>query len=300
MSVSYDIKREILTQQYKSVCCRRALLSGIAFAKGVANDKEITLSLQNDEYADFATNLITEQYGKLPHRFRAAKGGRQIFLSFNSTALAKNISHLSDGTIEHTIETVAPLKCSGCQSAFLKGIFLVSGTVSDPKKQFSLEFHLGERADVFAQLLINLGMSPKIARRKNGDIVYFHTNYGVEDFFAYAGINHVVFNVIEAKITSLAKLETQRFVNCVTYNYNRMVDVSERQLAIIKRLAELELLSSLPDELESTARMRMEYSDLPLSALAAKMTPAISKSGLSHRLKRIEELGARLLKLDTN
>ena len=79
-----------------------------------------------------------------------------------------------------------------------------------------------------------------------------------------------------------------------------MVDVSDRQMAIIKRLEELDLLSSLPDELESTARIKMEYSDLPLSALAAKMTPAISKSGLSHRLKKIEELGARLLKLDVD
>ena len=58
-----------------------------------------------------------------------------------------------------------------------------------------------------------------------------------------------------------------------------------------------ELLSSLPDELEETARFKLRYPDLPLSALAAQMTPTISKSGLSHRLKKIEEIGAKLLKL---
>ena len=56
-------------------------------------------------------------------------------------------------------------------------------------------------------------------------------------------------------------------------------------------------MSSLPEELEETARLKLRYPDLPLSALAAQMTPAISKSGLSHRLKKIEEIGARLLKL---
>ena len=76
-----------------------------------------------------------------------------------------------------------------------------------------------------------------------------------------------------------------------------MAAVSERQIGIISRLEELQLLSSLPEELEETARMKLRYPDLPLSALAAQMTPAISKSGLSHRLKKIEELGAKLLKL---
>jgi DNA-binding protein WhiA len=76
-----------------------------------------------------------------------------------------------------------------------------------------------------------------------------------------------------------------------------MTAVSERQIGIITRLEELQLLSSLPDELEETARLKLRYPDLPLSALAAQMTPAISKSGLSHRLKKIEEVGARLLNL---
>ena len=76
-----------------------------------------------------------------------------------------------------------------------------------------------------------------------------------------------------------------------------MAAVSNRQVGIISKLEELQLLSSLPDELEETARLKLRYPDLPLSALAAQMTPAISKSGLSHRLKKIEELGAKLLKL---
>ena len=76
-----------------------------------------------------------------------------------------------------------------------------------------------------------------------------------------------------------------------------MAAVSERQISIISRLEETKLLSSLPEELEETAKLKLRYPDLPLSALAAQMTPAISKSGLSHRLKKIEEIGARLLNL---
>jgi DNA-binding protein WhiA len=76
-----------------------------------------------------------------------------------------------------------------------------------------------------------------------------------------------------------------------------MAAVSERQISIILKLDEMRLLSSLPEELEETARLKLRYPDLPLSTLAAQMTPAISKSGLSHRLKKIEEIGAKLLNL---
>ena len=77
-----------------------------------------------------------------------------------------------------------------------------------------------------------------------------------------------------------------------------MADVSTRQIEVIAKLDALNLLSSLPDDLEKTARMRLEYPDLPLSALAALMTPAISKSGLSHRLRKIEEIASKILKSD--
>ena len=103
---------------------------------------------------------------------------------------------------------------------------------------------------------------------------------------------------VERKITTLARRETQRYLNCVTKNYDRMTVASERQLNIIRRLEAHNLLSSLPEELEHTARARLEYPDLPLSLLVTKLPESITKSGLSHRLRRIEELGRELLGLD--
>ena len=164
-------------------------------------------------------------------------------------------------------------------------------------KQFSLEFSVGNRSALWVKILTDLDMSPKCAQKKTGNIVYFRKGDEIENFYGYAGLNHVVFEVIETKIKTLARRESQRYLNCVTSNYDRMTAVSERQINIISQLDEHKLLSSLPDELEETARLKLRYPDLPLSALAAQMTPAISKSGLSHRLKKIEEVGAKLLKL---
>ena len=295
MSVSYEIKKEIITQQYKSACCRRALLTGILFARGEAEGKCSGFSLEKMEFAEFSAGLIREFYNKEAVIYRPPRGGRFYIVDFDSSSASKFISSLGNLSNDFTVCDIITQKCSTCLQSFLRGVFLASGRLSNPEKQFSLEFSLGERVDAFAKILQDLSLSPRITTRKYADIVYFRNSYQIEDFFGHAGINHAVFNIIEAKINALARRESQRFLNCVTGNYNRMVDVSERQIAVIKRLEELNLLSSLPDELAITARLRLDYPEVPLSFLASKMTPAISKSGLSHRLKKIEELGAKLL-----
>ena len=58
----------------------------------------------------------------------------------------------------------------------------------------------------------------------------------------------------------------------------------------------VDLLSLLPEELERTARFRYENESMSLSQLAGAITPTISKSGLSHRLKKITEMAEILLK----
>lgn len=296
MSASSDQKFEIIEQHYKSACCRRALLSGVLFAKGVTEGKSVIITLEKKEYADFIALYIKEFYGKEAQIFRPQSGGRSIKVAFDSPSASKYISFI-DNLTDFSVCDLITQKCAGCLAAFLKGVFLASGRLSDPTKQFSLDFTLGSRSEKFMVILRDLSLSPMLSRRKTGDVVYFRKGDEIEGFYGYAGLNRVVFEIIEAKIKTLARRESQRYLNCVTSNFDRMAAVSERQINIISKLDELQMLSSLPDELEETARLKLRYPDLPLSALAAQMTPAISKSGLSHRLKRIEEVGARLLKL---
>lgn len=295
MSVSLEQKTEIIEYVYKSSCCRRALLSGMLFAKASFEGKRVTLALSKAEYAEFASKLVSEFYGKTEIH-RPKSGGRSILVSFDSPAAAKYLSEL-EGIGEINTLNLFTRKCQGCLCAFLRGVFLAGGRLSDPKKQYALEFSLGERTELFGELLRTLSMTPLISHKKTGDVLYFRRGDDIESFYGHAGLNGLLFDVIEQKITSLARRESQRYINCVTKNFDRMAAVSERQISIISRLDELKLLSSLPEELEKTARLKLKYPDLPLSALAAQMTPAISKSGLSHRLNKIEEIGARLLKL---
>lgn len=291
MSASHNLKNEIIEQHYRSACCRRALLYGALFAKGQADDGIVTLNVERREYADFLSHLIKEFFSRVPDVYHPKSGGRCLSITFESASASKYISEIGD------CDKMVVKKCSGCVSAFLRGVFLAAGRVTDPEKQYSLEFTLFDRCDVFSDFLKELSFSPLISRRKAGDMVYFRNSEAIEDFYGFVGFNQAVFELIERKINTFARRETQRFMNCVSNNHNKMLDVAVRQVALIKKLDELNLLSSLPDELEQTARLRVEFFDYPLSALAAEHNPPISKSGLSHRLKNIEEQGQRLLGL---
>ena len=296
MSFSADQKKEIIEYTYKSSCCRRALLSGLLFGKGRVQGKRVTMSFDKAEYVDFASKLIHEFYSKEGRIFRENTGGRRIDIVFESPSAAKYVNEI-DNLTDFDVCDIITQRCASCLSSFLRGVFLSSGRLSDPKKQFSLEFALGERCVKFKKILEDLSLNPLSSYKKSGTVLYFRKGEEIESFYGHAGLNRVVFDIIETKIKLLARRESQRYLNCVTSNFDRMTAVSERQIGIISKLDQLQLLSSLPDELEETARMKLRYPDLPISALAAQMVPAISKSGLSHRLKKIEEIGARLLNI---
>ena len=111
-----------------------------------------------------------------------------------------------------------------------------------------------------------------------------------------AGMNHTIFELMNAKINSEIRNNANRVANCETNNIGKAVDASTKQSEAIGELISANMLSSLPEELEKTARLRHQFPDLSLSQLAALHSPPISKPGLSHRLKKIMEFAQQMLK----
>ena len=288
MSFSTEQKAEIISQPQKNACCRRALLCGVLFSRGVLAEDGISISVDSDTTAEFLSTLIAENYSK-PAEIRTAAGRRRI-VRFSSRSAESYIASL-DASSEPFTE-----KCQTCRSAFLRGMFLASGRISDPMKQYLLEFALRgdslQRAYAFFE---ELGLEPRISVKKNESVVYFKNSNALEDFFALAGMNQLAFVLMNAKIQRELRNSANRIANCETNNITKAVNASQSQIAILRELDAKGLMSQLPDELEKTARLRMEHDDLSLSQLSALMTPRVSKPGLSHRLKRITEIATSLL-----
>ena len=50
----------------------------------------------------------------------------------------------------------------------------------------------------------------------------------------------------------------------------------------------------MPENLQEIARLRLEYEDMTLKELGEMLNPPIGKSGVNHRLRKIEEIANKL------
>ena len=289
MSFAQEQKASIISHTIKTSCCKRALLQGILTARAQIAEDGIRLSVDSTETASFVKELIYDVYAKDTEEITSSAGGRRKLLLFNTKSVAKYLSDLEETGVSYHE------KCALCQSYFLRGLFLASGRVSDPAKQYSLEFSVGDRAEIISDFFVSIGLAPRISRKKNETLVYFRNSTAIEDFFALSNMNQTAFDVMNAKIEGELRNTANRIANCETNNIDRAVSASMSQIALIEELVERGLISLLPDELERTARFRMENKDMSLSQLAGAITPPISKSGLSHRLKKITEMAENIL-----
>jgi len=289
MSFSSEQKNKVITDQYKNSCCRKALLGGILFAKGSARGANVTVSLEKKEYCEFCAKLVYEFYGKDCIISSDSSGGRRKILSFESKAASKYISSLNS-TFQPFME-----KCAACSSSFLKGVFLACGSISDPEKQYLMEFSPANNADTLASFLREHSFFPRTAIRNEKSVLYIKRASEIEDLCGFLGFTDAMFEITNTQIRRDFLNNTNRVVNCETNNIEKSVSASGKQIEAINALIEHNLLSSLPDELEYTARLRIQNDSLSLSQLSKLFTPPISKSGLSHRLSKIIEISEQLL-----
>lgn len=289
MSFSSEQKKLIIEHIYKP-CCRRNLLYGVLFSKATVDNGVVRLSVEKKDFAGYIAKLIKEFYGKQANILPPSKGGRYVLVQFDSNSVSDYISNISDKKPDIT------KKCEACISSFLRGIFLACGRFSDPDKQYSLEFTLPkERINAFLDILSEFGITPGVTTGKREPVAYLRRCEDIEDFCGYAGLNKAMFKLIDAKAEGELRKNVMRVANCETNNITKAVNAASAQLEVIYALEKANLLSTLPEELEATARLRIKYADLSLSQLAAVSVPPISKPGLSHRLKKIIEIGERLL-----
>lgn len=292
MTVSFTLlqKQALIKSQYKNSCCRRAILMGSLAAKAeIISEREAIINLASSEHTEFISRLVSEFYGQIPEKIKSS-GGRGKCVKITSPSLVKYIKSLGEGAPYFTE------KCALCQGSFLRGYFLSAGRICDPKKQYLLEFSPHNEPEKFLDYLNELGISAKFNRRKCENVIYVKKSSIIEDFFTLASMTSTVFEIMNAKIENEIRNDSNRKRNCDTHNIDKSIVASREKINVISRLAEHKLLSSLPDDLEQTARLRLENPEMSLQNLARISRPPLSKSGLVHRLNRIIEIGSQLLR----
>jgi DNA-binding protein WhiA len=182
-----------------------------------------------------------------------------------------------------------------CKRAFLRGAFLGGGSISRPSSDYHLEMVTGN--EDFARSIIKVmhtfSMKAKLTDRKNDYIVYLKDGESITNFLRVIGAHNSMMELENVRVLKEMRNNVNRRVNCETANLGKVVKAAVRQVNCIKFIDEHMGLSELPQALQDTARLRLEYPDASLNELV-EYSGGIGKSGINHRLKKLQEMAVGL------
>lgn len=200
----------------------------------------------------------------------------------------------ADGAICLT-KSVPEATC--CRRAYLRGAFLAAGSVNDPgSNSYHLEMtvHSLQEARRLQELMDEYDLRPKVIPRKNGFVVYLKEGEKIVELLSVIGAHQALLRFEDIRILKGMRNQVNRLVNCETANMNKTISAAVRQLEVIQTIDERMGLQNLPDHLREVAEMRQQFPEANLKELCDRMDNKVTKSGLNHRLKKLEQIADNL------
>lgn len=188
------------------------------------------------------------------------------------------------------------VKTEGERRAYVRGAFLGGGSISNPEKTYHLEFvtHSEEYALELCKLINSFGLNSKVIQRKNSFIIYIKEGEQIVDLLNIIGAHSALMELENIRIMKEMRNNVNRIVNCETANLSKTVNAAVRQVESIKLIQNQIGLQRLPKNLREIAELRLNYPDESLKELGEMLDPLIGKSGVNHRLRKIEKIAEEL------
>ena len=302
MSFSSQVKKELCAHMIEKPCCARAFCFGAACFSYAFSAEKLEFHTENKMVAKYLRTAFAAQGVTLHTGTYWVHGRDKLSLATDvqdgPAQLAAFFRACGMTDAQHSVQDV--LCCPGCAGAYLAGAFLCGGIVADPQKEYHLEFvsQHSDRLDRLAALLTAEGMEPRRIRKNANDVLYLSASEQVEDLLTSIGAGHCAMEIMNAKIYKTYRNQANRITNCETANIDKTVAANQRALDAIRALQAADAFESLPEPLRLAAAARLADPDSTLGELAASMQPPVSKSGLSHRMKKLIELAEKIKRPD--
>ena len=303
LSFSNDVKNELSRLETNEVCCDKAEVLGVLRMSGAIVIRGMNIgihfSTENAALARRVLQILKNNYQVqtevvITRSRRLKKNNRyqvrvlpapQVSIAMNELQLLSMESDLKNPLLNK--------QC--CKRAFLRGAFLGGGSISRPSSDYHLEMVTGN--EDFARSIIKVmhtfSMKAKLTDRKNDYIVYLKDGESITNFLRVIGAHNSMMELENVRVLKEMRNNVTRRVTCETANLGKVVKAAVRQVNCIKFIDEHMGLSELPQALQDTARLRLEYPDASLNELV-EYSGGIGKSGINHRLKKLQEMAVGL------
>ncbi|MTM09212.1 DNA-binding protein WhiA [Turicibacter sanguinis] len=307
MSFSAETKNELARVFSNDKCCNISELSAIVRLSGsiqLAGYKKLNLKISTElnSIARKVFKLLKSNFGINTeisvNKNQMLKRNSSYVLMVTSDMGAENLLRelgiLSREEGFFTMNKVPEdlIKDNECIRAFIRGAFLGGGSISDPEKNYHLEFVANneEFAESLKNLINSLGFNSKTVPRKNNYVVYLKESEQISDLLNIIGAHQALLSLESTKIVKEMRNNVNRLVNCETANLSKTVNAAVRQIENIKYIQSKVGLDHLPPNLREIAELRVDNEDLTLKELGEMASPELSKSAVNHRLRKIEQI----------
>lgn len=299
MSFTSTVKDEVTRLEASKLENISELSAIVRVAAGLHNT--INIVVENNAVARRTFKLIKNIYNITPGiTVRNKKLGKGFTYILNVNIKNKEILEdlsIIDNNKYQSIPKEYLISDEDGLRAYLRGVFLVSGSVNDPKtSRYHLEFVLDtkEYADFINKLLISYNLNSKVIKREKNYTVYIKEAEKISDFLRVIKAFSAVMYFEDIRIYRDHKNMTNRLNNCEQANTDKIFMTANKQIKDIERLYELDVVDMLDDKLKEVIEYRMKYRESSLGELADIISletgTEITKSGLNHRFRKIKEI----------
>lgn len=307
MSFASETKKE-LTQVEAEDHCLKAEVSALIRMNGSLSfaNKQLSLDVQT-ENAAIARRLYTIMKKLYPYtvellvrkKMRLKKNNVYICrVREGARELLTDLEIISnDFQFHHSISRTL-IKRNSQKRAYLRGAFLAGGSVNNPEtSSYHLEIYslYKEHGEALMDLMNEFHLNAKTIERKKGFVTYLKEAEKISDFLSIVGAHQAMMKFEDVRIVRDMRNSVNRIVNCETANLNKTIGAALRQVDNIRFIENTIGLDQLPEKLREIARLRVEYQDVTLKELGEMVsTGVVSKSGVNHRLRKIDEIADAL------
>ncbi len=295
LSFSLQTKEELARIKDHRACCRQAELAALLRLGNMKASTNNTVVLVATPRAVIARNVyaLAKEMFDLPVNIvaRRRQGAKRHSFKVIATACEQEVQNWLA-----TQGREPGQQC--CRAAYLRGAFLVSGSLSKPSGMHHLEYLINKKLEAkHLQLLMQQqGLYPRLSRRQRGYVVYLKDSQQIVLALSLMGAHNAVLAYEDVLVYKDMRNRINRLVNCDTANLSKTVEAGLRQVENIRYLLGRVGWEGIPSGLREIAILRLQHPEVSLKELGEMLAPPLGKSGANHRLRRLELLARRVRK----
>ena len=301
MSFAQDTKNDLCAIVCKKSCCRKAMLYGILSSANTFRTDRIRLITENERTSEAVLRLLKDCDVKGNLYISEKKSGEQRSNNYKITVSAVQDVKLVwqalglTETFDNTTVSKEIFQCSDCFRHYVRGIYLSAGTIKDPKTGYQLElvFNNGDLAASVCRVFEEQGIALKLIARQYSHVLYTKESETIEDFLTFIGAQQSALAIMDVKIYREIRNHANRQNNCETANMFKMTSSAQTQIRAIRWFIDADLFTTLDEDLQVTALLRLENPEASVQEIADMHTKPVSKSGVYHRLQKIVTLAQK-------